>query len=106
MKKSALLLAIVAAAALPLGGCVSKIVTAPFRAAGTVVETAVDATTQTKSEKEEDRGRRSLKAEKRLDALFEERKQVARQCRSDPGSRACDRLDALDAEIEQVRRGL
>ena len=44
-----------------LGGCtVGKIVTAPVRAAGTVVETAVDASTQTQSEKEEDEGRRVL----------------------------------------------
>lgn len=43
-----------------LSGCVSKIVTAPFRAVGTVVETAVDATTQTQSEREEDLGRKVL----------------------------------------------
>lgn len=44
-----------------LSGCVaSQIITAPFRAAGTVVETAVDATTQTQSEKEEDLGRKVL----------------------------------------------
>ncbi len=44
-----------------LSGCVaSKIITAPFRVAGTVVETAVDATTQTQSEREEDVGRRVL----------------------------------------------
>ena len=46
---------------LVLSGCVaSKIITAPIRAAGTVVETAVDATTQTQSEKEEDAGRKVL----------------------------------------------
>ena len=44
-----------------LSGCVaSKIVTAPFRVAGTVVETAVDATTQSQTEKEEDLGHRVL----------------------------------------------
>ena len=44
-----------------LNGCVaSKIVTAPFKIAGTAVETAVDATTQTRSEREEDLGRRVL----------------------------------------------
>ena len=49
-----------------LTGCVAgKIVTAPVRAAGTVVETAVDATTQTQSEKEEDVGRRVLAERKR-----------------------------------------
>ena len=49
-----------------LSGCVaSKIVTAPFRAAGTVVETAVDATTQTQSEREEDLGRKVLAERKR-----------------------------------------
>ncbi len=46
---------------LTLSGCVAgKIVTAPIRAAGTVVETAVDATTQTQSEREEDIGRKVL----------------------------------------------
>ena len=51
---------------LMLSGCVaSKIVTAPFKAAGTVVETAVDATTQTQSEKEEDVGRRVMADRKR-----------------------------------------
>ena len=49
-----------------LSGCVaSKIVTAPFRAAGTVVETAVDATTQTQSEREEDLGGKVLAERKR-----------------------------------------
>jgi hypothetical protein len=48
-------------APLLLSGCVaSNIITAPFRAVGTVVETAVDATTQTQSEKEEDAGRKVL----------------------------------------------
>ncbi|QTD54998.1 DUF6726 family protein [Parasphingorhabdus cellanae] len=49
-----------------LSGCVaSKIVTAPFKAAGTVVETAVDASTQTESEREEDLGRKVLAERKR-----------------------------------------
>jgi hypothetical protein len=56
----ALRLLSVALIPLLLAGCVSKIVTAPFRAAGTVVETAVDATTQTQSEREEDLGRKVL----------------------------------------------
>ena len=54
---------LLSAALIPLilSSCVaSKIVTAPFRVAGTVVETAVDATTQTQSEKEEDLGRKVL----------------------------------------------
>jgi hypothetical protein len=54
---------IISAVLIPLllSGCVaSKIITAPFRAVGTVVETAVDATTQTQSEKEEDLGRKVL----------------------------------------------
>lgn len=55
-----------AAISLLLTGCVaSKIVTAPFKAAGTVVETAVDATTQTQSEKEEDAGRKVLAERKK-----------------------------------------
>lgn len=49
-----------------LSGCVAgKIITAPVRAAGTVVETAVDASTQTQSEKEEDEGRKVLAERKR-----------------------------------------
>ncbi len=53
-------------APLALSGCmVGKVVTAPIRAAGTVVETAVDATTQSQSEKEEDVGRRVLAQRKK-----------------------------------------
>jgi hypothetical protein len=57
-----------------LSGCIaSKIITAPIRAAGTVVETAVDATTQTQSEKEEDVGRRVLAERKQhLKACLDE----------------------------------
>jgi len=52
---------VIVAIPMVLSGCVaSKIITAPFKAAGTVVETAVDATTQTQSEKEEDAGRKLL----------------------------------------------
>ena len=68
-----------------LSGCVaSKIVTAPFRAAGTVVETAVDATTQTQSEREEDLGRRVLADRKRQrDLCLDEaqNKQERRNCK-------------------------
>jgi len=68
-----------------LSGCVaSKIVTAPFRAAGTVVETAVDATTQTRSEKEEDLGRKVLADRKRqLELCLDEAqtKQERRNCK-------------------------
>ncbi|MEP2357714.1 MAG: DUF6726 family protein [Marinomonas sp.] len=69
-----------------LTGCVAgKIITAPVRAAGTVVETAVDATTQTQSEKEEDVGRRVLAERKRereacLDAA--ENKQERKACKA------------------------
>lgn len=65
-------------------GCVSKIVTAPFRAAGTVVETAVDATTQTQAEKEEDLGRKMLadRKKQRNLCLDEARnKQERRNCK-------------------------
>tara|TARA_R110000850_G_scaffold75593_5_gene164643 strand:- start:6084 stop:6353 length:270 start_codon:yes stop_codon:yes gene_type:complete len=67
-----------------LSGCVSKIVTAPFRAAGTVVETAVDATTQTQSEREEDLGRQVLADRKRQrDLCLDEAqtKQERRNCK-------------------------
>ncbi|GAB5487108.1 MAG: hypothetical protein Pars2KO_06780 [Parasphingorhabdus sp.] len=59
---------LVSASMIPLllSGCVaSKIISAPFKAAGTVVETAVDATTQTQSEKEEDAGRKVLAERKK-----------------------------------------
>ncbi|VWX59967.1 DUF6726 family protein [Sphingorhabdus sp. 109] len=70
--------------ALLLSGCVSKIVTAPFRAAGTVVETAVDATTQTQSEREEDLGRKALAdRKKQRDLCLDEarNKQERRNCK-------------------------
>ncbi len=70
---------------LALSGCVaSKIVTAPFRAAGTVVETAVDATTQTQSEREEDVGRKVLADRKQQrDLCLDEAqtKQERRNCK-------------------------
>ncbi|MEJ6594594.1 DUF6726 family protein [Parasphingorhabdus sp.] len=68
-----------------LSGCVaSKIITAPFRAVGTVVETAVDATTQTQSEKEEDLGRKVLADRKeQRDLCLDEaqNKQERRNCK-------------------------
>ncbi|ASK88762.1 DUF6726 family protein [Sphingorhabdus sp. SMR4y] len=77
---------LLAAALVPLllSGCVSKIVTAPFRAAGTVVETAVDATTQTQSEREEDLGRKALAdRKKQRDLCLDEArdKQERRNCK-------------------------
>lgn len=71
-------LGMVITGSLLLGGCVSSIVTAPFKAAGTVVETAVDATTRSESEKEEDVGRR---------VLAERRKQL-KSCLDDADSKA------------------
>ncbi len=68
-----------------LSGCVaSKIVTAPFKAAGTVVETAVDASTQTESEREEDLGRKVLAERKReRDACLDqaETKEERKECK-------------------------
>ncbi|CAO1650184.1 DUF6726 family protein [Parasphingorhabdus sp. NYA22] len=77
---------IFSAALIPLilSGCVSKIVTAPFRVAGTVVETAVDATTQTQSEREEDMGRKALAdRKKQRDLCLDEarNKQERRNCK-------------------------
>lgn len=68
-----------AVALLSLSGCaVGKIVTAPVRVAGTVVETAVDATTQTQSEREEDIGRKVLKKYNRcMDDAEDERERQA-----------------------------
>ena len=67
-----------------LNGCVaSKIVTAPFKVAGTAVETAVDASTQTQSEKEEDLGRRVLaerKQERDACLYHAENKAERKQC--------------------------
>lgn len=77
---------LISALALTLvSGCVaSKIVTAPFKAAGTVVETAVDATTQTQSEREEDLGRKVLAERKReRDACLDqaETKEERNECK-------------------------
>jgi hypothetical protein len=77
---------ILSAALIPLilSGCVSKIVTTPFRVAGTVVETAVDATTQTQSEREEDLGRKALAdRKKQRDLCLDEarNKQERRNCK-------------------------
>ena len=77
-------------ASLFASGCTS-VVTAPFRAAGTVVETAVDATTQTQQEADEDRGKRLRKAEKN-------EKKLRKKCAKDPDSQACEDLRDLDYE--------
>jgi hypothetical protein len=80
MRKTGILLA--STMVLVLSGCVaSKIVTAPFKAAGTVVETAVDSATQTENEREEDVGRRVLAEEKK-------QKEREKYCRKNPD--ACD----------------
>ncbi len=73
-----------ALAPLILSGCVTKVITAPFRAAGTVVETAVDATTQSQSEREEDLGRKVLAdRKKQRDLCLDEaqNKQERRNCK-------------------------
>lgn len=68
-----------------LNSCVAgTIIAAPFKAAGTVVETAVDATTQTRSEREEDLGRKVLAERKRQrDLCLDEaqNKQERRNCK-------------------------
>ncbi|WP_339688971.1 DUF6726 family protein [uncultured Parasphingorhabdus sp.] len=74
----------VALVSLMLSGCVTKVITAPFRAAGTVVETAVDATTQSQSEREEDLGRKVLAdRKKQRDLCLDEaqNKQERRNCK-------------------------
>ena len=73
-----------ALAPLILSACITKVITAPFRAAGTVVETAVDATTQSQSEKEEDLGRKVLaERKKQRDLCLEEAqsKEERRNCK-------------------------
>ena len=69
-----------------LSGCVaSNVINAPFRAVGTVVETAVDATTQTQSEKEEDLGRKvlaDLKKQRELCLDEAQNKQERRNCKA------------------------
>ena len=78
-------LSLLAVALVPvaLSGCVaSKIVTAPFRAAGTVVESAVDASTQTQSEKEEDLGRKVLADRKKQRDLCLEEAQTRQERRN------------------------
>ncbi len=78
-------------AALLTSGCVSSIVTAPFKVAGTVVETAVDAATQTQQEADEDRGKRLRMAEKN-------EKKWRKKCKKDPGHKDCEALADLDLE--------
>ncbi len=87
----------VIAAALLTSGCVSSIVTAPFKAAGTVIETAVDATTQTQQEADEDRGKRLRMAEKNEEKL-------RKKCAKDPDHKSCKALMELDREREIIRR--
>jgi hypothetical protein len=49
-----------------LGGCVvAKVAVLPVKAAGQVIETTVDATTQTRQEADEDRGKAMRKEEER-----------------------------------------
>ncbi|MEP3225013.1 MAG: DUF6726 family protein [Parasphingorhabdus sp.] len=85
MRTSAIITTILVS--ISLSGCVaSKIVTAPFKAAGTVVETAVDATTQTQSEKEEDVGRRVLAERKQQREVCLDRAETKverKQCKRD-----------------------
>jgi len=70
---------------LMLPGCIaSTIIAAPFKAAGKVSETAVDATTQTQSEREEDLGRKVLaERKKERDKCLDEaqNKQERRNCK-------------------------
>ncbi len=80
MRKTRLL--VIVSAALALSGCVaSTIISAPFKAAGTIVETAVDSATQTENEREEDVGRKVLAEEKK-------QKEREKYCRKNPD--ACD----------------
>ncbi len=88
--KRLLTLATLSGASLSVSGCTS-VITAPFRAAGTILETAVDATTQTQQEADEDRGKRLRKAEKN-------EVELRQKCDNDPDSRACDDLRDLDRE--------
>ena len=66
-----------------LPGCIaSKVISAPFKAVGTVVETAVDATTQTRSEREEDVGRRVLANRKQQFKQCEQEAQTKKERRN------------------------
>ncbi|WP_205518144.1 hypothetical protein [Sphingorhabdus sp. Alg239-R122] len=88
---------LILAAALLTSGCVSSIVTAPFKAAGTVIETAVDATTQTQQEADEDRGKRLRMAEKNEEKL-------RKKCAKDPEHESCDTLAELERERALIKR--
>jgi len=78
------LVSVVLASTIISGCVVGKVITAPVRAAGTVVETAVDATTQTQSEKEEDVGRKVLaerKAQRKECLKQADNKEERRYCK-------------------------
>jgi len=84
MIMSRLSIFILPAICISLGGCAaSKIVTAPVKVAGSVVGTAVDATTTTQSEREQDVGKKALKRRK------EERKACLKDARSKADKKYC-----------------
>jgi hypothetical protein len=85
-------------ASLLLGGCVSavkEVVTAPIK----VVSKTADVLTTSQSEADEKRGREIRKREERLGKLARKRDEAREDC-ADGVDKACERYEALDAEIE------
>lgn len=90
--------ALLPAACLALGGCVSTaktIVTAPFKAVGQVA----DWSTTSQDEADRNHGRELRKREERLGSLTRQRDKAAEKCR-DGKEDQCQRAEVLDHEIE------
>lgn len=89
------------AAPLLLTGCVSvvkDVVTAPIK----VVSKTADVLTTSQSEADEKRGREMRKREERLGKLARQRDEARADC-DDGKEKACERVEALDAEIAAAK---
>ncbi len=97
----ALRLLAVGAAALALQGCLARtavgVATAPVR----IASRGVDLATTSQSESDQKRGREIRQREERLGKLERDYAREARRCQ-DGDREACDRAEAIDAEIEQL----
>lgn len=94
-----LIVSALALSSLTLSGCIARtavdIVTLPVKAVGA----GVDAVTTSQSEADEKRGRELRKREERLGKLARERDRLADSCADRPGSKVCDDLDTVEAEL-------
>ena len=95
-------LAMLVLAASGVSGCVgtaTRILTAPVRAAGAMVDLA----TTSRDEADRNRGRRLRERDEAIEHLSRRREREAARC-ADGNGHACVRLDDLDAEIPALRR--